>query len=328
MNAPMSNAERQAFLDARRQGIGGSDVAAILGFSPWKTPLDVYLTKTAPPQPDEMSEPAYWGTVLEDVVAQEYAKRSDCKVQRVRQLLRHPHHPWALANIDRAIVTPSSRARLDSNGRLLGVEGILECKTASAYKASDWGRDGDDEAIPVHYAAQGMWYLAVTGQPWCDFACLIGGQKFVIKRIERDEETIASMVEQCRIFWFDHVLKGVPPPISNGTDAAKLFPLDNGQAIEASTEMLTAYSDAVALRAQIEAAEQTLEQHLDTLKASLGEASSITLHGRKLVSWKCSKDSRKTDWQAVAIACGASKELIAAHTHAQPGSRRFLFAKQ
>jgi hypothetical protein len=84
--------------------------------------------------------------------------------------------------------------------------------------AADWqGADGSD-ALPVHYAAQGMWYLAVTGQDVCEFAVLIGGQRFVTRRVERDEETIRGMVEQAREFWLRHVMQRMPPEPRTGAD--------------------------------------------------------------------------------------------------------------
>lgn len=333
---------RQDWLTRRQAGIGGSDVAAILGISPWKTPLDVYNSKVEPVAADEeMSEAAYWGIVLEDVVAREYATKTVSKIQRINDLVRHPEHPWAIANLDRVIVTPGSRARLDDAGRLLGADGLLECKTASAYKASDWGRDGDDDAIPVHYAAQAMWYLAVTGLPWCDFATLIGGQRFVTKRVERDEETIAVLLEKCRAFWFDHVQARRPPEPSNVDDVLKLFSADDGTTIEANEDLLIAYNEAVVYRQQIETAEEELAKRTETIKLALKSASALAINGKPLVTWKKAKDSTKTDWQATAhdlkgwmidnkIENGVDvvRDIIDQNTKTVEGSRRFLFAKQ
>lgn len=322
------NSPREDWLLRRQQGVGGSDVAAILGISPWATPLDVFLSKVEPPADREQSEPAYWGTVLEDVVAREYATRTQRRVQRINQLARHPERPWMIANLDRVIVTEGSRARLDDAGLLKGADGLLECKTASAYKASDWGRADDDEAIPVHYAAQAMWYLAVTGAPWIDVACLIGGQKYVMHRMERDEDTINSIRERCEAFWHDHVLKRVPPPAQTSDDVVRLFPADSGEAVEATVDVLQAYNDARALREQIAKAETDLEAHIKTMKVAIGEASALTLGGKPLVTFKKAKDGEKTDWQMVAKAAGAGAELIRAHTSTTTGSRRFVFCKQ
>jgi len=146
---------RIEFLSARRLGIGGSDIGAIMGLSKWKSPVDVWLDKTGRIEPDlEMSEPAYFGVELESFVATEYSKRSGNKVQRVNQSMKHPEHSWMLANIDRAVVADGSRARLDKDGKLAGIKGLLECKTASAYLEREWL----DESAPLAYVAQCQWY--------------------------------------------------------------------------------------------------------------------------------------------------------------------------
>lgn len=338
MNAPT----HEEFLARRRAGIGGSDVPAILGLSPWRSPLDVYLAKVEPDQVNQdAGEPAYWGTVLEDVVAREFGLRTGAKVQRVNAQLRHPSVPCLIANIDRAIVTPGSRARLDADGVLRGADGILECKTANAFKASDWGRDGDDEAIPVHYAAQAMAYLAVTGLPYCDFAVLIGGQRFVTKRIERDEAVIREIEERVAAFWADHVELRVPPPAQTAADISKLFPSDDGQVVEATEDVLIAFNEAVALREQIERAEADLDERLNAMKLAIGEASGIGINGRAIVTWKKAKGSARTDWKKAADqikgwlienevegGVDAVRSIIDRATTETDGSRRFVFVKQ
>lgn len=325
---------RQDWLKARQAGIGGSDVSAIMGFNPWKSPLDVYLSKTEPlEEDDQMSEAARWGTILEPVVASEFMAQTGKRVQRITAQLKHPKHPWAMANIDRAIVAEGSRARVaDDGGTVLGAEGILEVKTASAYKASDWGRDDDEEAIPLHYQAQGMWYLGVTGLPYCDFAALIGGQKFVVKRIERDDQVIQSMIKRCEAFWFDHVVARKTPDPVNVDDVLKLFPTDNGQACEANEDLLIAYNEAVQLRKAISDAEADLEERIKTLKLAMGPNTALATMGKNLITWKAAKPSTKIDWEAIAKEFAAyvanPEAIIANHTKQVDGSRRFLFAKQ
>ena len=69
------------WLKARRSGIGGSDVAAILGLNRYKSALDIYNDKISTEEPKEQqSESAYFGTILEDVVAKEFSKRTGLKV--------------------------------------------------------------------------------------------------------------------------------------------------------------------------------------------------------------------------------------------------------
>ena len=69
--------DRKAWLEARKQGLGGSDVATIAGLSKWKSQVQVFLEKTqAIEQEDVQSEVWYFGNVLREVVAQEFAKRT------------------------------------------------------------------------------------------------------------------------------------------------------------------------------------------------------------------------------------------------------------
>jgi putative phage-type endonuclease len=321
---------RTEWLLARRAGIGGSDIGAIMGLSPWRSPLDVYLDKTATEPPEEVQNDAmYWGTVLEEVVAREYATRTGRKVQRVTTMLRHPKHEWMLGNIDRAIVAEGSRARLDAFGRLAGAEGILECKTASAYKAEEWsGPDGSD-AMPVYYAAQCMWYLAIAGLDWCDVAVLIGGQQYHLRRVERDEATIRGMIEQAEAFWRRHVLAGVPPEPRTGAEAAKLFARDNGDLREicGDGDLLETYNALRAARAGLADAELDVDQLADKVKLAIGPAAGLALDGKPIVTWKAAKDTQATDWKAVAAALNAPPEIVAAHTITKPGSRRFIVNK-
>lgn len=321
MNAP----DRAAWLAQRRKGLGGSDIAAVMGLSPWRSPLDVYLDKVGEAQPDETNEAQYWGLTLEDVVAREYAARTGRKVQRVNAVLQHPEHPWMLGSIDRAIVAYGSRARLDATGRLAGAEAVLECKTVSAYAAGDWqGLDGSD-ALPVYYAAQAMWYLAITGLPWCDVPALIGGQRFVVRRVERDDETIRGMVEQAEAFWRGHVLAQQPPPPRTGAEAAKLFGRDTGEMVEIghSAELVRVVDELRAVRQQLQALEHAEDRLRDQLQLAIGPAAGLAVNGQPAVTWKAAKDSTVTDFKAAAAAL-LTAEQLAPFTTTKPGSRRFI----
>lgn len=322
-------AERAAWLAERRSGIGGSDIAAILGLSPWKTAVDVWLDKTGQRKDDTVgdAEAVRWGTLLEDVVAQEYAGRTERKVQRVKRLLRHPAHEWAIGNIDRAIVRKRSVVRVCSDGgTLLGADGLLEIKTASAYKAGEWGRDGDDDAVPLHYQAQCMWYLGITGQTWCDVAALIGGQRLVIRRIHRDDETIAAMLERAHEFWHRHVLGQRAPEPTTARDAETLFPADNGEALEADDALLEAYNAARTAKARMAEAEAEYEAAVERIKVAMGELSALTCNGQTLVTWKAAKPTRRTDWKALVHHHWPvpPADLVEQFTTETPGSRRFL----
>src|SRR5690606_30636257 len=192
---------REEWLKARKKGIGGSDAAAIAGLNKWKSPIGVYLDKIGlAPDEDMAGEAAYWGNVMEDIVAQEFSKRTGLKVRRRNAILKHPEHEWMLANVDRLIV-----------GKREG----LECKTASEYLKDLW----EGEEIPASYLLQCQHYMAVTGYEAWHIAVLIGGNKFVYKKVERDEELIQYLIDIEKNFWEEHVLKENPPEI-DGSDAS------------------------------------------------------------------------------------------------------------
>ncbi len=194
----------------------------------------------------------------------------------------------------------------------------------SAFSSSEWGRGDDPDAVPVHHAAQCMWYLGVTGLPWCDVAALIGGQRLIIRRIERDEETIRAMLERAEKFWRDHVLARIPPPPSNAREAEKVWPRDSGESLEADEQLLAAYNAAREARARVLEAERDYEAAIERIKLALGERSVLTLNGRPIATWRAAAPREVIDYQAVIREAAVSPEIIAKHTKIQPGVRRFV----
>ena len=183
---------REDWLRERIRGIGGSDAGTICGLNPWKSRVELYMDKIGEIPPIEENDLMYWGTVLEDVVAQEFSIRSGMKVQRQNSIVRCAEYPFMLANIDRKIV---------------GLREGLECKTANAFTKSKW----ENGKIPDSYMAQVQHYMAVTGyQAWW-LAVLIGGNDFRYQRIERDQEFIDMLIQLESDFWHNNVLAGVMP---------------------------------------------------------------------------------------------------------------------
>ena len=295
----MTELSRAEWLAQRRTGIGGSDVAAILGLSKYKSPLDVYKDKIGETPDGEQSQAAYWGTKLEDVVAREF--------QVNRQLSREG---WMHANIDRAVVNHAisgtvriqDEAKQAETGRLLTTDAILECKTASSYIADQWGPSQEAEIvngnvvsehkIPIYYETQVQWYLGVTGAKICYVAALLGGQDFRIYRVERDDEVIAALQEQCRTFWFEHVQKQVPPEPHTAEEVQKLFAKDNGEMIEATNEVAACIGELRNLVEQVKALEAEQKVVKDRICAALGEKTGFLIAGEKACTFKAQKSTR------------------------------------
>lgn len=129
--------------------VGGSDVAAIFGVSPWTTPLELWLVKKGRIKPPEKSNAnqLQMGHLLEPIAAYWYEQKSGNAVTEDTNLYQHADHPYALANFDRRFTRASD-----------GEPGILECKSCTYHKAGDWAED----AIPLYYELQLRFYLAVA----------------------------------------------------------------------------------------------------------------------------------------------------------------------
>lgn len=291
------NMDRLAWLKARQAGIGGSDVSAIMGLNKWKSPIDVWVDKTTSVKDEEPSEAAYWGIVLEDVVAGEFVQRTGLRVRRCNQLLQHSEYPYMIANIDREIVGRP-------NGQRVG----LECKTASEYRKDEWS----DDEIPAEYILQCQHYMAVTGYEAWWIVVLIGGNKFVYKRIERDEEIIQMLIEQEGIFWHQYVESKVMPP-ADGSEAcakalAKMYPHSNGAEIVLDAES----RELLERRAKLEERSELLKRQLNeidsTIKAKLGnaeigEVGCYRVTWRTIISNKVDNDSLKEQYPDIYKAC-------------------------
>lgn len=259
--------ERTEWLQLRKSGIGGSDASAILGFNKWKSAFQLYIEKTSDFVEEIDNEFVYWGNVLENLVAQEFVKRTEKKVQRVNRMLRHPDYPFMTANLDR---------------RVVGEKAILECKTTSAYNKDAW--EGDD--IPAAYICQLQHYLAVTGFEKAYIAVLIGGNNFVWKEVERDDEFIDLMIEREKDFWENHVLANVPPLIDGTPSAAefisKMFPQDDGSAIMLDSQMNTIIEALNAIKNEEKRLKETKLLYENQIKMALENAAEGHTHSYRV----------------------------------------------
>lgn len=249
---------RKEWLKERQKGIGGSDASAILGFNPWKSAFELYIEKTSNQVQEIDNEAIHWGNVLEDVVAEEFTRRTGKKVRRRNQIFRHKEYDFMHANIDRDVV---------------GERALLECKTTNAFNADAW----EGEQIPPAYMCQIQHYMAVLDYEKAYIAVLIGGQKFVWKEIERDDEFIELMIEHEKQFWEEHVLKETPPEIDGSNSATELlkqmYPEDNGETIMLPSDDAEMLIEAIeSIKAEVKEKQTLQKEYENKLKLMIGEA--------------------------------------------------------
>lgn len=205
----------QQWLGRRKFGIGGSDAAAILGLNKYATPYTVWLEKTNRAEPDDLSdnEKVYWGTVLEPVIADEFARRNpEFDVLEPGAMYQSVEYPWMLASVDRVIYEQPGNPEDDNPWEPVG---ILEIKTCGERMRPEW-----EDGVPDYYLAQVNHYLAVTGYQFAYVAVLIAGQEYREYRIERDDEDIDYLIEKESEFWYEYVeADKVPPLTGNRADS-------------------------------------------------------------------------------------------------------------
>jgi putative phage-type endonuclease len=290
------------WLAARRKGLGGSDAGAILGLNKWSSPLDVYLDKIGQSEPIEDNDAMYWGRTLEDIVADEYSKRTGNKVRRINRILQHKDHPFILANLDRDLISK---------------KGILECKTA--FRPEGWGADGTDE-VPESYLAQVMHYMAVTNSEYADVAALIGGRDFRIYTIKRDDDLINEIIKREVSFWNDHVLAKVAPDPINANDVNTLWPSDSGETVYADSDQEQRINTLRSIKQKIKDLGSNAKELEVEIKKEMADASVVAgADGKALATWK-ERRSMRLDTKRLKVEQSAIYDQYAV----QSSNRTFL----
>jgi putative phage-type endonuclease len=274
----------ETILKERKKGIGGSDVAAILGVSRYKTAVDVFLEKHA--QPEEIipveNEAIHWGNCLEKVIAEEYQRRSNCVLEEPTEMFRDKVHPFLLANPDRVIVGKGERGN-----------GILECKTCSAYKASEWGEEGSDQ-IPTEYLLQIAHYRYILDVDFVDLAVLIGGNHFGVYTYLKNENLENKMREKLCVFWNDNVLKNIPPEPTTRRDVESLFEKScDDKFIEADENIENTLKEIYELKNSVSILEEDIKKKQHDVCSKMKDASVIiNKNGEKICTWRTVNSKR------------------------------------
>jgi putative phage-type endonuclease len=274
---------REAWLAARTSTLGASESAALLGLAPdgRESEFSLWTKKTGLVEPEELdAEWLEWGQILEEPIAQRYAKRTGHTLWAPPTpwcVAVHPRFPFLTATVDRWIIEAAGHDD----------PGDLEIKNVGAFN-SDW-RDGKDIALPLYVQAQVQHQLAVTGLGWAVVAALVGGNSLKTIEVERNQEFIDELEAKAVEFW-GRVERKEAPAIDGSVASNKaikaLHPDDSGETVELTEDAVTlAICLETAKEAEKEAKADALEAD-NKLRAMLGAATFGTLPDGRIVSLK------------------------------------------
>lgn len=255
----------------RRAGISASEIAAVLGISPWESPFSLYWRKVNGWEVDQAPE-MEWGSRLEDAIAAKFIDGHPDYAMALGGLEQHPVYSWMLATPDRLL--------WDTREPTLDITAVLELKTARSAQ-DGWGEPGTAQ-IPVHYRAQAQWQMAVTGVEVAHVAVLIAGSDYREYVVRADRKDIEVMFEAGRRFMNRHLWPGIPPPLDDHTATLpivrQLHPdLDDSvKPVEVEPDLAAAYRRACRMAKLAEAVKKRREAQL---RAVMGRARKATSGG-------------------------------------------------
>ena len=306
--------------DLNPQGIGGSDIAALLGLSPFKTPLELWAQKVGhPTRATAEGIHLRFGQFVEPFVAKEYERRTGLHTFEHATALHHPEHNFMYGHIDRFVMdSENTPAVLEGS---VVASSLLECKTTSAFNKDEWGEEGSDQ-VPSAYLLQCAWYMAITGCAHADIAVLIGNQDFRIYRIKQDKKLESLMIDQAKRFWYENVLEGVAPQPKNTSDVRLLFPQEDvGKTLEATPDILTSIDRLKEVQSKSKALDEKAESIKSEIMNAMGAAERICHRGQVLATWKQTKPAQRIDPQAIKVRYpDIAKECMVS----SPPARRFV----
>lgn len=246
-------------LERRKGFVTATDVAAILGASPYRNAMDVYLDKTEPLDHWQGNAATEAGTLLEPVILQ-----------------------WAETRLGEInpgefLVHANGINACTLDGRLPTGEPV-EAKSHGVVGPADWdawGEDGSDvlpDAIILQVNAQ----MLVTGESKTWVPALIGGRGFLMYVVERHDSLQSMILEESERFWRDHVLKRCPPSDIPHLDTVKRMARTEGKIVPVPEELAMEYLAAADMASKASKLKETAQA---ALLASLGDADGASWQG-------------------------------------------------
>jgi putative phage-type endonuclease len=279
-----ADAPRDEWLEARRAGVTASEIAALLGISPYESPFDLYWKKTGEIPEDYDNDRLSLGRHLEPWLAERFAaSHPELVLQAPVGLWCSLERPWQLVTPDGLVYDPNPSGMV-AETRAGAPLAVWEGKTSGTYE--EWGETGTNE-VPPYIAAQVLYQMDAIGVDVGYVSCLfLSTQQIRTYRLAWDQDDVNLMRARAAEFW-QQVQDGRPPEIDGHTATTlalkRLYPdVDEAEEAQVPDDLATRYRTACTAVKQAEARKAGVENEI---RAAMGNAKrAITHDGQKVAT--------------------------------------------
>lgn len=295
---------REEWLEARDKGLGGSEIAVIANLNKWQTPYQLFLVKTGQIPGFMGNEKTDSGSWFESGIEGYFFHKNPqyTKIPTDKYFLyHHPVYPYILGS-------PDSRFIDD-----LGRHQILEIKNTETN--IDW------DFCPESWYCQATFYAGNMGYKHFTICALVRGYHLTWHTFDLDQSFYEYLLSEGIAFWNDHILTGIPPVSTNSDDVVSKYPLDNGEFLEADSEVIEQHKKLLQLAVQEKQIGEASDSIKEELKLRLNDSLGFIIDNKPLITWKSSKGSLKFDEKAFK---NEYPEMHSIYAKPKVGSRVFL----
>jgi putative phage-type endonuclease len=267
----------------RAKGIGGSDIAALMGLSPYKTPLQLYLDKIGEGEEFIETQKTKMGHIMEPVILDLFREATGLNVRSFdKTSFINKEFPYFRASLDGDVV--------DAN---MNRTAIVEVKNVGGYGTSLW-----EDGVPSYYYTQAQFYAGILGVPKIYVGALFDGYDFKFYSYDYDPQLFLEMWTKGKTFWENNVQKRIPPEPITEEDVKLLYPKpEAGKTIEADSIAVMRLNELMVLKDQIADLDEKRKALETELKAQIADNEVMTWRGKSLISYKKNKDTVGFDYK-------------------------------
>ena len=279
--------EEADFVQSRRNSIGGSDAAVLVGcpYNPEYTPLQLYFSKIDEPEEKDLTNFLMVKKRREDQLLDElfiHLKANEATRFAFKAMFKniptstHPEHSFLHANVDGMLSL--------TNGQEVGIE----IKTQNSFAKDKW-----DSGVPEYIQMQVQHYMLVTGWEsflvWVEFS----HGEFSLFEIQANSYWQDLILKRSKEFWVNHIETQTPPPPSTKKELSLTAPAHSEPKVATSDDIRLIDTIKSAKKAKKLAAAEQLKAETELAESLKDNPIMTDAQGNCLVTYKTGKTGRR-----------------------------------